>query len=264
MNKDIVTRKAVVVGINDYPRAKLKGCVNDANIIADYLTVQLFQVTKLLDGAATRDAIANALISLCNNAVAGDTIVFHYSGHGTSIPIKAGVNDPTESDHTTEGIVPVDAIGNDNNVITDNQFYELFSAVPSTVKIELIFDCCHSGTISRSLNENCQVRYYPAAGNYTGTRAFVDTSAILDNLVLWAGCADSELALDVTMPNGIIHGAFTWALLRARIRYTTRRDIITEVENIITNREWLHNGPYYQHPQLECAISRVGESFLNM
>lgn len=80
-------RKALVVGINDYPGEgnKLKSCVNDANSIAKLLGRNYddevnFGVVELVDAQATRSNIIAHLKKVFDDET--DTGIFYFSGHG--------------------------------------------------------------------------------------------------------------------------------------------------------------------------------------
>ena len=81
-------------------------------------------------------------------------MVVHYSGHGSQVPDLEG----DEPDGLDETIVPHDSgradpetgIGPANRDITDDEIYERLRKLSAkTDAITLIFDSCHSGTISR-------------------------------------------------------------------------------------------------------------------
>ena len=81
-----MARKALLVGINDYPGSQndLQGCVNDATNLYDVL-VKYFQfapsdIVMLSDARARKAAILAGLKTLVAGARDGDTVVFHYSG----------------------------------------------------------------------------------------------------------------------------------------------------------------------------------------
>ena len=77
-------RKALVVGINNYPAAPLKGCCNDSEAIKDLLTnhgngnpnFDVWQKNNVSTKAELRQ-----LIEQCFSGDA-DVAVFYYSGHG--------------------------------------------------------------------------------------------------------------------------------------------------------------------------------------
>ena len=87
-----MAKRALCVGINDYPgtNSDLSGCVNDANDWAKELKTRGYQVTSLLDKQATRRAMIDGLTKLVTGAVAGDSLVFTFSGHGSWLPDDSG------------------------------------------------------------------------------------------------------------------------------------------------------------------------------
>jgi hypothetical protein len=99
-----MAKRALCVGINDYPESNmdLNGCVNDAMDWQSLLQSRGYQVTRLLDGEATRAAIAAQLQQLIGTAADGDSLVFTFSGHGSWLPD----NDRDVSARCDEGRVP--------------------------------------------------------------------------------------------------------------------------------------------------------------
>src|SRR5512134_298948 len=87
-----MTRKAFLVGINRYPdpRNNLKGCVNDVLLMAKTLREQFgfagpTDIKLLTDERATTANIRKGLEWLVGDASPGDSLVFHYSGHGAQV-----------------------------------------------------------------------------------------------------------------------------------------------------------------------------------
>ena len=81
------TRKALCIGIDDYPSSPLTGCVADANRWAKAFTALEFdEVTVLTDEEASTRGILMHLTELVANAVAGDVVAVQFSGHGTDMP----------------------------------------------------------------------------------------------------------------------------------------------------------------------------------
>jgi metacaspase-1 len=147
-----MTRKALLVGINDYPGTQndLQGCVNDITNIYDVL-VKYFaflpsDIVMLSDSRAKKKEIVQGLKSLIAGGKDGDVLVFHYSGHGSQVPDVEG----DEDDGKDEVICPYDFNWN-GGFIKDDDISELVAEMKKGVKLELILDSCHSGTGTREL-----------------------------------------------------------------------------------------------------------------
>ena len=87
-----VTKKALLVGINYLGKStQLYGCINDVQSVQAHLVSKGFTCQCITDQTAlkpTRVNILNAFTRLLTDAVAGDTLVFQYSGHGSFIRDK--------------------------------------------------------------------------------------------------------------------------------------------------------------------------------
>lgn len=142
-----MARKALCIGINNYPgtHMDLQGCVNDAQDWTDVLQSRGFVISALLDQQATKAAMMSAMRDLINNAVAGDSLVITFSGHGTYQPDKDG----DEVDGLDEALCPYD-IQTKGEALTDDEIHTLFKARKAGVKLVLISDSCHSGTVTRA------------------------------------------------------------------------------------------------------------------
>ncbi|KAG8085995.1 hypothetical protein GUJ93_ZPchr0010g8591 [Zizania palustris] len=140
-------KSALLVGIN-YPgtKAELKGCHNDVarmrRSLVDRFGFREADIRVLAD--ADRSApqptganIRRELARLVGDARPGDSLFFHYSGHGTRLPAETGQDDDTGYD---ECIVPCDM-----NIITDQDFTELVQKVPDDCIFTIVSDSCHSG-----------------------------------------------------------------------------------------------------------------------
>ena len=134
-----MAKKALLVGINDYPGTQndLFGCVNDITNVYDVL-VKYFgfapsDMTLLSDARARKAAILEALENLLGGAQAGDTIVFHYSGHGSQVR-------DTEGDELDDGkdevICPVDFNWTDG-FIKDDDLAALIGGMKKGVRLEV-------------------------------------------------------------------------------------------------------------------------------
>ncbi|KAJ7301266.1 caspase domain-containing protein [Mycena albidolilacea] len=155
---------AFIIGIDEYLAnsiPNLKGCVNDAQTVKTFLTNRFHipepQIAILVNADATRDIILEKFQShlIDNSAIEqDDTIIIYYAGHGS----RAKAPDSWPSmDGKIETLVPHDertkTLENGQVVhgIPDRTINMLLSRL-ATAKgnnITVIFDCCHSGGITR-------------------------------------------------------------------------------------------------------------------
>jgi hypothetical protein len=140
-----MARKALCIGINDYPGTQLdlSGCVNDAKDWASALQSRGFTVQSQLDSQATKANMVSAISALVGGAQTGDSLVITYSGHGTYAPDTSG----DEPDNLDEALCPYDI--KQGNALVDDEIHKLFAARKAGVTIVLISDSCHSGTVIR-------------------------------------------------------------------------------------------------------------------
>jgi hypothetical protein len=145
-----MAKKALLVGINEYPTAPLQGCVNDVELMHDLLINKYGfpadDVRVLCDDRATTDAIKHRLNWLVTEAKPDDVLVFHFSGHGSQVRDR-GPQDEL-ADHKDEILCPYDLDWRDK-VITDDDLGQFFKRVPTGVNFYVVLDCCHSGTGTR-------------------------------------------------------------------------------------------------------------------
>ena len=83
---------ALLIAIDDYPSPipKLRGCVNDIEAFASYLSERVagdkgvaIKLKTLKNGEATRQAVVDAFSDHLGKAKKGDVALFYYSGHGS-------------------------------------------------------------------------------------------------------------------------------------------------------------------------------------
>lgn len=248
-------KRAVVVGINDYPgtNGDLKGCVNDANDWAQVLTDLGYTNALLLDAAATKAAVVANLRAAVALSRFGDRIVFTYSGHGTWLPDRDG----DEADGRDEALVCYDY--RDGGLITDDELHAIFSEVRFGVRVTIVSDSCHSGSVSRFMtdpNVTAVPRFLPPATFLSGAqldaamRVETAPAAGMSRVgpALISGCADNEVSYDVHdgRPHGALTAAALAALPAARSMYGWHKAI----------RQQLPNPNYPQTPQLSANVSQ--------
>jgi hypothetical protein len=145
------TRRALLVGINDYPdpRMRLEGCMNDVFLISSVLQEIGFtpdDIRVVLNDRATARGIRDRLHWLLEDAKEGDTRVFYYSGHGAQI---AGYGYGEVIDRSDECLVPYDFDWSPDHAVVDDWLFELYSQLPYGVSLAMVLDCCHSGGMTR-------------------------------------------------------------------------------------------------------------------
>jgi hypothetical protein len=252
-------KKALIVGINDYAPIgsggpDLNGCVNDARDMANTLVICGFvpsQIRILTNQNATRANILNYLKSLVSTSVKGDSLVFYYSGHGTRV---ANIGADLEIDGLDEAICPHDYAS--AGVIRDDDFKAVLSKLKAGVNLEVVFDCCHSGTGTRKMDLGLSVdfsyetarfippmledEFYMTYANEiplskTSKKEAFTTKALVPivgmNHTLWAASKDNQVSMEGNM-NGQIRGYFTYhfcKILRATNGNIVRRTLDNQI-----------------------------------
>lgn len=153
-----MARKALCIGINDYPYEDafdLRGCVNDAKAWSTLLTSQYdfakSDVQVLLDDQAKKTDVVKALKHLMAGAQKGDVLVFTNSSHG-SYEVDESKD---EVDGYDEAICPYDC---DSNLVLDDELRELIAGLPDGVQLYVLSDSCHSGSLTRAARRTSKHR----------------------------------------------------------------------------------------------------------
>jgi metacaspase-1 len=218
--------RALCVGINDYPGSDmdLAGCVNDAADWRAVLETRGYRVDSLLDADATRTRMIEGLRAIVGDATAGDQLVFTFSGHGSWLPD----NDRDEPDARDEMMCPHDVM--QQQYVLDDDLHQIFMTKKDGVRLYVISDSCHSGSVVRYApgglrpDTTIKARFLPpymlARGNRAIERAIdraVNTPAPTKQefpVLLFSGCQDSEFSYDTSF-NGRPNGAFTRTAINA-------------------------------------------------
>ncbi len=260
-------KKALLVGINKYrvPGNDLNGCVNDVRLMEETLRTEYGFTGKenfrvLTDSQATGKAILDGLSWLTAGAAPGDSLVFHYSGHGSRVPDRNG-DEP--SDGLDEILCPYDLDW--NHPLTDDDLAAACAGVPKGALLTVILDCCHSGTGLRAPALPCapsRPRFLtlpeakPPACRRPARRFGV--SVTKTNAVLIAACREDQTSADAWI-GGRYHGAHTYFLCRAL------RDanwISTYRALVASSGAALARAGFDQVPQLEGPSLLLSSTFL--
>lgn len=182
-------KKALIVGINDYPSAPLNGCVNDANTIGSILeshgdgspnfSIKMMTSPNL---PITRSVLREAIEHLFTGDP--DMALLYFSGHGY-IKSTGGYLVTTDAKKYDEGVSMDDVLTLANQSKAKNRV--------------IILDCCHSGALGSpsiagnniaQLSEGLSVltasRDFEYAIEFNGSGVF--TSLVVD--ALKGGAAD--------------------------------------------------------------------------
>lgn len=162
-------KRALIVGVDDYPSAPLHGCVHDANSVASVLEANgdgspnfAVKVMTSPGDSVTRASLREAIDTLFAGEV--DVALLYFSGHGYI-------------DGTGGYLVTTDVAAYDEGVGMD---YILALANQSKAKNRIILlDCCHSGAFG------------------TPAVAGGQTSQLADGMTVLTASRDSESALEV-------------------------------------------------------------------
>jgi hypothetical protein len=138
----MTTKRAVIVGVNDYSVQgynSLRFCVADAaamyHMLVDAFGFAPQDIFYLTDGAATSTRIRHALRYCETQSEPGDVICFYYSGHGARVP------HPVVPTQMFETIIPFSG-----QHISDHEIHSLADSLdPSVANFTIILDSCHSG-----------------------------------------------------------------------------------------------------------------------
>jgi metacaspase-1 len=276
-------KKAFLVGVNRYvtlPNNCLNGCVNDVTNMRDIL-IKYFEflpenIRVVIDDRATKANIVSRLAWLLQNNNPGDQLLFHYSGHGSQVRDRDG---DELADGLDEIICPTDIVfDNTDSFITDDEFRAMFSNVQQGVNLEVLLDCCHSGTGTRELQAidllpkelQYKARYLaPPLDILLRDSGGLPVKPMLKNIAgngeanptthtLFSGCMSNQTSADAYI-NGSYNGAFTFYLCK-HIRET--QGTITRQELIRRLNESLSFNGYSQQAQLECSEEKQTNNFL--
>ncbi|KAK8650471.1 hypothetical protein V6N13_140110 [Hibiscus sabdariffa] len=235
-------KRAVICGISyKYSRHELKGCINDAKCMR-YLLVNRFKfpedsILMLTEEETdpyrlpTKHNLRMALYWLVQGCQPGDSLLFHYSGHGSRQRNYTG----DEVDGYDETLCPLD-FETQGMIVDDEINATIVRPLPQGVKLHAIIDACHSGTVL-DLPFLCRMNrsgqyvwedHRPASGLWKGTSG--------GEVISFSGCADDQTSADTSALSKITStGAMTFCFIQAieRGHGATYGSILTAMRNAI-------------------------------
>lgn len=137
------------------PVGTLEGPKPDVERVAGILEPRGFDIRRCgVDEPATRDLILTQYRSLIEDATSGDPVLIYYSGHGAhSLDEVAGPEGQAPKKRYNHFIVPTDLLESSDTDFRGILSIELSSLLAQltarTNNVTVIFDCCHSGGMSR-------------------------------------------------------------------------------------------------------------------
>ncbi|WP_176399802.1 caspase family protein [Novosphingobium sp. B 225] len=275
-----VTR-ALFVGIDKYLHSKsrvpsadfadLRGAVADS-MLMKYALERALQVTfdqpvadscesrnllsvTLTDRCATRAAILAALTERVRASARGDTVIFYFAGHGSTVA------DDQEFDQAggyNSTLLPADArkpgapVSND---IYDREIRGLIDvANVRGVNVITVFDSCNSGTAARGFRGEGMSRGVKGIQAKAGKMWVPDLPASGSGggyRVHFGAARDDEEAREVTL-GGSVNGVFTTAFTQALLARpdATFGDLVTTIRLKLER-----DGVKRQYPQAEGQLA---------
>jgi hypothetical protein len=247
-------RKGLMIGINYVgTSSELNGCINDQDNLKGYLqehkymlSNELILMNDNLSGAnyPTKQNILNqidGLVNFANNENNKDQCVYlllAYSGHGSNIYDYS----QDEADGKDEVLCPVDY--RKSGCISDDVIKSrLVDKLHSKVKLVILMDCCHSGTII-----DLQYKYTFNSKNQIIMNTKVNANPC--DVVVISGCMDSQTSADAYILDGCNYeyqGAMTASFLACYKDNINYNDLVKNM------RMWLKTKNYKQIPQLSSS-----------
>ncbi len=204
------------IGINKYNHKgvtipDLFCCHNDVNDLEAIALNKGFITTKLLDEQATYSNITNTLEKFAKQLENGDIFWLTYSGHGTQIPDLSS----DESEKKDEAFVLYDRL------FLDDEFNSYLAKFSEGVKIVVIVDACHSGTIHRGMKK--VPRFVPSKIWTDSTfKKEIIKEEIKASGILLSACQDKEVAFE-NDKNGLFTSVLKTLLTTSEIRLTPKK-----------------------------------------
>lgn len=264
--------KALLVGINEYPGSPLSGCINDvmdaARFQSDHCGFDPKAIRMLTDARATTKMILDRLNWLVEGLVAGDRILFWFSGHGVQIATR---NPKGEVDGLDEALAPVDFDWTDGHMIRDKDLHRIFSVIPEGVQAVMVSDSCHSGDLTKNADglggrrakrivPPADIAWRLEAAQRSGFKTKSLAERAFPHIALISGCRADQTSADARF-EGRPNGALSYFLLQELSKpggTTTPLNVL--IPKVV---ETLRQNSYDQVPQLEGPDALVTGTFFH-
>lgn len=245
---------------------------NDAAEIHKVATGIGLESKIILGNDVTRNNVINSIKEASRKLDEGDLLFVYYSGHGGLLPDIDG----DEEDGLDETWCLYDG------QLIDDELHLLWSEFKKDVRIIVISDSCHSGTVTKAPigepePENCVKKEMPieyVSKTYLKNKSFYDNLAqelakeganekeVQAKVLLISGCQDLQSSYAFTFDE---NSAFTMALLKTfrKNPYIDYISLHTEISNELTKRLKGKQIPnFYKTGQIDPSFLK--ESFLTI
>jgi len=214
---------------------QLTACEADAKDMLALAKKRKFKSsTLLLTKAATADSVSQAISDAAKVLKSGDLFLLTYSGHGGQVDDTNG----DEKDRMDETWVCYD------REFIDDELYALWGKFKAGVRIVVLSDSCHSGSVARAVAMPVtgapRVRAMPTSVARAVQKAHkklyrgiqdkhpgAEKAKVKANVLLISGCMDNQLSQDGDR-NGLFTGTLksVWNGGKFKRGYRKFRDVI--------------------------------------
>eukprot|EP00210_Caulerpa_lentillifera_P008161 g7794.t1 len=260
-------KKALIIGCNyGCTKYELKGCIHDARHVKHMLcTVFHFspQNIRLLlddgsgDSLPTYRNILGQMHWLVNGLKPGDSLFFHFSGHGSQCPDFSG----DERDGLNETLLPCD-FETAGQLVDDDINRIMINPLPRGVYLHAIIDACHSGTAmdlefyTKLKNGTFEWRSEGPCRIYKGTSGGI--------AILFSACSDNETAQDTgNLAGGLYTGAATHSFIQAIVYNGPNQSYEQILLHMFNNMEKLTGHQYHKVGMVDKIIGNIKSEVLN-
>lgn len=230
----------LLVGIDDYSKKPLSGCVNDIDAVQKILVErakvpkerilrlasprkQAVHSTEVPAQPATLANLRTAFAALAMRAQEGDRVFIYYSGHGTRVEFarQDGLR------FHREALVPIDFdAGPAETLLYDHELNQLLGGITArTRSVTFVLDCCHSAGVMRDPGTTLTSRVLDAHADLGLTAPVCDReiggwrgdgiARTIDDCHVVTACLNHELAREGLGDDGRAHGLLTNAFTRS-------------------------------------------------
>eukprot|EP00898_Chlorokybus_atmophyticus_P009018 jgi/Chlat1/9117/Chrsp97S00708 len=218
-----VRRKALLVGINYRgTQQALQGCINDTKCMR-YLLITKFgfreqDILMMNDDEPnplqlpTKFNILQGMRWLTESCMAGDSLFFQFSGHGSQVADHTG----DEADGYNETLVPLD-FRMAGMIVDDTVNDFLVKPLVLNARLHCVVDACHSGTaldlpyvsLGRDKYGRNAWEDHSTPGIHKGTRG--------GEAYCFSGCRDDQTSADTSVLSGtnVATGAMSYCFIEA-------------------------------------------------